>query len=463
MNRHPVRALFLILMVSMIIVSVDSIEASASGFNEYYQKVNEQVSFVQTNNSLPGKGSFFLRRIVSLSDYTYWTSFKIPGETGTLRYFDSNNDLIQVPLENGTLPQGRILFLSTEKYHYILGQPYSYRGLGGGTMDSVSSLPVNVRKNLDGWIVEFRYNLEPGVQGILWGAGSPNTLVDFSDKSQLRMWSSHDLDRNARLLYDGYHYKSPTTYYPSTPHSYWRIPSDYLTNSLVRSGGSLASEIMGQSLLKVAHRNINQEGFLPTLPLSNWLHNDYGISNGFFDTRFNGDTIETNVAAYNRFGDEIFIDAARRLAGYYMEHGKDNHYLVNDLAIGEGWLVEDYYNTGGRRNHTSLNHQLQSIHSFLLLYEVDGDHEYLNFAEQMLRGIKITRDKWIMPSGNLEYAYMPDGKMDHIDYEYLTYNDLLNVQDALVRIMGERDADLDLLIASKRIWMDMNSVVTYRK
>ncbi len=452
-----------ILLVSIALIFSINSEASASSFNEYYQKVNDQVSYIQTNNSIPDKGSFFLRRIVSTTDYTYWTSFRIPGNSGTLRYFDSENNLIQLPLVDGSLPQDRILFLSTDRYNYIIGQPYTYRDLGTGTKESVSSQPIHLKKDGDGWIATFRYNLSSGVHGILWGAGSPYELVDFNNADQLRMWSSYDLDRNARLHYDGYHYRSPSTYYPSTPNSYWRIPSDYFTNSLVGSGGSLVSEIIGRSLLTVAQKNINDQGFLPTLPRSNWLFYDYGIESGFFDTRFNGDTIETNIIAYRKFGDEVFKNYATRLADYYMEHGRNNHFLVNDLNIGEGWLVEDYYHPLGRKNHMSLNHQLQAIHSFLLLYEIEKNPEYLDFAQKMLNGVKITSDRWIKPDGNLEYAYMPDGTMGLIDYDYLTYNDLLNVQDGLLRIKGERDRDLDILIESKRLWMDRNNVSDYRK
>lgn len=462
MTKHTTK-LALVLLISTVIIFANPTEISASGLIEYYQKVNENISYIQTTNNMPGKGNFFLRRIVSNETSPYWTSFEIPGESGTLSYFDTKNQLIQVPLVEGNLPQDRILFLSTDQYHYIVGQPYTYRHLAKGTVEAVSTLPVQVEKDQDGWIVSFRYNLSSGVHGILWGAGSQNELVNLKDKDQLIMWSNYDLDKSARLLYEGYHYKSPTSYYPTTANSYWSIPSDYFTNSLIRSGLSPASELIGQSMLMVAHRNINEEGFLPTLPRSNWLYNDYGIESGFFDTRFNADTIETNAKAYTKFGNEKFLEVAKQLSDYYLEHGKNNHHLVNNPIIGEGWLVEDYGHLDGKKNHTSLNHQLQAIYSFLLLYEVEENPEYLDFAEKMLNAIKITRDKWIMPNGNLEYAYMSNGSMGLVDYPYLTYNDLLNVQEALVRVKGESDSDLDILIDTKKQWLDRNNIIGYRK
>ncbi|MCR3956392.1 MAG: hypothetical protein NUK57_08835 [Gudongella sp.] len=445
-----------------VLLSLNS-AVSAAALTEHYQEVNDQVSYIQTNNSIPGKGSFFMRRVVSKTDHLYWTSFRIPGENGALRYFDDDRNLVEAPMVEGSLPQGRILFLSTDKYNYILGQPYTYRDLGAGTREAISSHPIQLKRDQDGWIVTFRYSLSPGVQGILWGAGSSQNLVDFNNKDQFRLWSNYDLDKNARLLYDGYHYRSPSTYHPSTPGSYWRIPSDYLTNSMIRSGGSTASELIGASLLKIAHKNISNEGFLPSLPRSSWLFDDYGIESGFFDTRFNADTIETNIVAFRRYGDSVYRDMAVRLAAYYLEHGRSNKYVVYDPIIGEGWLVHDYYHPSGRENHTSLNHQLQAIHSFLLLYESERSPEYLDFAQKMINGVKITRDRWIMPDGNLEYAYMPDGSMGLVDYDYLTYNDLLNVQEDLVRIKGQGDQDLQILMESKRLWMDRNNVSGYRK
>jgi hypothetical protein len=58
---------------------------------------------------------------------------------------------------------------------------------------------------------------------------------------------------------------------------------------------------------------------------------------------------------------------------------------------------------------------------------------------------------------------MPDGSMGLVDYDYLTYNDLLNVQEDLVRIKGQGDQDLQILMESKRLWMDRNNVSGYRK
>jgi hypothetical protein len=79
----------------------------------------------------------------------------------------------------------------------------------------------------------------------------------------------------------------------------------------------------------------------------------------------------------------------------------------------------------------------------------------------MLIGIKVTRDRWIMANGNLIYAYMPDGTMGLTDYPFLTYNDLVAVQTDLQRIKGIKDPDIEVLINTKKLWMDNNGISGY--
>jgi hypothetical protein len=450
-------------LITILLAIAAPSEVLAGGLIQHQIKVNDQFSYSQRDYNWNGEGRFFIRRIQSSAVGDYWTSFVMPGTTGTLGYYDSIGNLIHIPLTDGILPAGRLLFLSTERYHYILGQPYIYQNIGNGTMQSIGTQPISVRKQPDGWVISYRLSIKLDSYGIIWGVGSQNKLIDFSNPTQIDLWKNYDLDRNARLAYEGYHYISPSSYRPYVSGSYWRIPSDYLSNSLVRTDGSLASDILGGALVKIAHGNINDEGFLPTLPESLWLKGDYGILAGFFDTRFNADTIETNIAAFRKFGDEEFRTSYLMLSDYYLSHGTNRH-LKNFNPDGiEGWLVEDYYGEGGSPTHISLNHQLQAIHVFYMLYEEEADIKYLEFADKMLQGIKNTADLWLMADGNLEYAYLQNGTMGFKDYDYLTYNDLLNVQDDLVRIKGMSDPDLETLLQNKKLWMDVNGIVGYRK
>ena len=56
-----IKSLVLVLIFTFaILLSINSV-ASAAALTEHYQEVNDQVSYIQTNNSIPGKGNFFIR------------------------------------------------------------------------------------------------------------------------------------------------------------------------------------------------------------------------------------------------------------------------------------------------------------------------------------------------------------------------------------------------------------------
>lgn len=450
---------FLGIMIVFLLFMLTGVKATfAANLNEDFIKINDFSHYKQQNYNYNGNGYFFVRKIESSQSFRYTTGFYLAGNSGTLTYYDDNKKLISLPLRDGLLPKDRILFLSTDKHQLILGQGYTYKSLGNGTVDSLSSLPISV-KNVGGrYLINYSYDLTSSDFGILWGLGSDQSLVDLSDPTVNMTWRNYDVDKNARILYEGYHYKSPSNYLPSTNNSYWNIPSSYIANSLIKNGGSLASDLWGNGLLHIESKNINQEGFLPTLPRSQWLYNDYNIPAGFFDTRFNADTIETNIIAWRKFQEPLYRENYLRLANYYINHVDKNHYTLFDSKSVEGWLVDDYYYPGSEPTLVALNHQLQAIHVFYMLYESEKDIKYLNIADKMLNGIKATRDMWIMADGNLIYAYMPDGSMGLPDYPYLTYNDLMDVQNDLLRIKGMNDPDIEVLINTKKSWMDREGV-----
>lgn len=437
--------------------------SSSPGFAESRIIENSNKYFIQRNYIHENLGYFYLRKISYTGSSKYITSFSIPGDDGTITYLNSAVEPVNESLKNGVLkPTGNIL-IKTNKYNLLIGQGYTYKDLGSGTIKSIATAQIKITRVSDKWLITYTYSIDKNQFGIMWGVGSEKELIDLNNTTMKKIWSVYDLDKNARLSYDGYYFLSPTTYVPSEPGSYWRIPSAYLTNSLIKTGGSLVSDIMGNALLIISENNLNENGSLISLPQSQWLTTDYNITGSFFDTRFNADTMETFLVGYQKFKVPSYRDSYLKMAEYYLIHGKENHFKVYDGLGAEGWLVEDYYFENSKKSHCSLNHQLQAIHVFYQLYQQEVDDRYLVFADKLLQGIKNTRDLWIMENGNLEYAYLPDGTMGLFDYPYLTYNDLLNVQSDILKIKGSSDADLQILIDTKKIWMDANNVKGYRK
>jgi len=458
------RVLNLLILILLLTLNPQSLSYAETPVLNETNADSATFQFNQKNFSYPGIGTFYIRKIdFKVSNQKYRTSFSFPGSTGTLTYFDDSGSLITKPLYNGFLPLGKVLHIKTDSYHMILGQGYTYRDLGNGTIENLGSDAIHIKKADGKWIVTYTYSARKNSFGILWGLNANKELIDYSNPTQVKIWSGYDLDRSARLSIDGYYYKSPSTYRPATQASYWRIPNSYITNSLIKNKSNLAADLLGNGLLMIAKDTVNEAGFIPTLPASTWLKSDYNIGPGFFDTRFNSDTIETYLIAYQKYKDPVYRDVYLKMSDFYLQHGQNCHRSVFGSSNIEGWLIDDYWNEKYSRTHTSLNHQLQAIHLFLNLYKEERNLGYLDFANKMLFGIKNTRDRWIMKNNNLEYAMKPDGSMGFIDYPYLTYNDLYNVQKDLESINGERDPDLDILAAAKKTWMDANGITDYRK
>jgi hypothetical protein len=456
--------IFLLTLIIVLILA-GTVFADPVTTNEIYHE-SADFKYVQKNTIYQNSGYFYMRKIdYNVSGKVYQTSFYIPGTTGTVRYSVDNKEMIEAPLSDGLLPSDVMIHIQTDQYNMILGQGYTYRDLGNGTIESISSKAIQVKRQNEKWLITYNYDMQEGCFGILWGVGSHKELMDYTNENQRKLWSGYDLNKHARLSYEGYYYKSPSSYMPYSENAYWRIPSSYITNSLVGTGGSLAADIMSNALLLTAKDTLNEEGYIPSQPLSNWLAHDYNIGAGFFDTRFNADTMKAFIIGYQKYKNPLFRETYLKMADYYMKHADNKHFSNINAAGIEGWLVEDYADKDNKetQTHVSLNHQLQAIHVFLMLYEEENNQKYLDYADKMLYGIKNSADKWIMEDNNLEYAYLINGEMGLIDYPFLTYNDLYVVQLKLMKIKGERDPELELLMAAKKAWMDANHISGYIK
>ena len=84
-------------------------------------------------------------------------------------------------------------------------------------------------------------------------------------------------------------------------------------------------------------------------------------------------------------------------------------------------------------------------------------------SDKMLLGVSDTVDDWIKKDGNLHYCIFADGTFGKQDYPYLTYNDLLHLQNLLTEMGREPNADLTKLMDAKRGWMDANGITDYEK
>jgi len=390
---------------------------------------------------------------------------EILGKQGSFRYIKHHSvkEWDTVPLEH-TLPEGTG-FVETDLKHYLVSAPRVYKQGAYHTLEDVGqTVPVRIAETEDGYFLQISFPLRKDRFGEIWYLESSHPLMDWSNQTLEKVWLALDMDVSQRWSWDGFYVITPATYSPSGKNIFWRIPDNYLARSFILTGGSRAAEDLGWMMLRTIVPNQNAFGFWETSPRSEWLWKEYRIPHGFYDTRFNTDIAYLLLKGYQKYNDELLYDSNKKYADFLLSHIEKNHFVIKGKER-DGWLVQDYSssNPNAKPTHSSLNHQLQEINYLLEMYLHTEDMAYRDYAEKLLYGIKNSKSKWIMPNHNLEYAYLPNGKMGYVDYPFLTYNDLYETQRLLKKIYGSLDPDLQELMDHKKRWMDANQITGYKK
>ncbi|MCM3079093.1 hypothetical protein [Brevibacillus invocatus] len=399
------------------------------------------------------------------NDQPYVITIPLREEFATFRYREFSQGEDKKPYWNivnlrdvTTLPVAPGFIETSGKYIWI-GEPIVYKELGNGTVETFPGmeLPIEVVQTSRGINLEIRLPQRAGYVSEIWAMESREPLVRWGEYSLDQVWLSLDLTQNAKWLYNGYHYKSPTTYEPTAENGYWRIPENYILRSFLFTGGSKAASNMGYVMLKTSLEQQEEDGHWKTLPLSQWLRDDYGIPDGFYDTRFNTGAANLMLKGCTLYEDQDFCESALQYADYFQRHAKANHYVIEGPRT--GWLVEDYASTTPHlRTHVSLNHQLAEVNYLYSLYQKFGRPQDKELADTMLAGATNLGEKWILENGDLHYAYFPDGTFARADYPYLTYNDLLETQRLYKALYGWEEPTLARLIESKWGWIQRNNI-----
>ncbi|MBR8658640.1 MULTISPECIES: hypothetical protein [Brevibacillus] len=415
----------------------------------------------------PNGDRYWAKRLeAGANDQPYTFSLFLPGRTGTFRYVRYVDDDPQKPVwnvinleETAQLPNAPG-FLETTDRHVWIGAPIVYKPLGRGTIEAKQEhvLPIAVHKQWGGFALEIRMPVQAGLVSEVWALESSHPLVPWDREQFASVWLALDLQRKAKWLYDGYYYQSPSTYVPTSPAAYWRIPENYVLRSLLFTGQSRVAEDMAYVMLDASVQNQEAEGYWKTLPRSEWLWQDYGIPDGYYDTRFNTGAAELMLKGCQQYREERFCQSVKKYAAFFRDYAARHHFVVDGVNV--GWLVADYAHPGGnKKTHVSLNHQLAEINFLLNLYLQEGNPTDRELAEIMLNGVVNLGAKWVAPNGDLHYARFPDGSFGRTDYPYLTYNDLRETQRLYRAVYGRDEPVLDQLIRSKRAWMNANGVV----
>ncbi len=390
----------------------------------------------------------------------------LTGENLQVRYYDGTQ-LKTEKVVSGATYQLDNLYFSTDTMSAVVSRPVCYTDLEYESIELQQQYPatITVVSTARGYSIRFTAPAAPmGSHYEHFTLVGKGQLIDWSRSTAATEWGAFQLRDKNRWTYRGYYYKAPSNYLPSGDQVYYRIPVSYIPIKMLACEDPAAQEL-AIPMLDVMTELQNEAGYFPTHAGSEWLMNAYQIAPGFYDTRFSTDMALGLLTAYEKYGISEFLTAAQAYGDYFLDYTEKNHRVCVDQKSGEeGWLVEDYHSPDGNLPvHTSLNHQLSECYFLFRLEQATGNAAYGERAEQMTAGLTILGTRWIKPDGNLWYSISPNGTFGGVEYPYLTYNDLFDLQNMLQIRSGARNPILQQLMDSKLIWMQKNGITGYKR
>ncbi|SHJ41971.1 hypothetical protein SAMN02745975_02048 [Geosporobacter subterraneus DSM 17957] len=289
-----------------------------------------------------------------------------------------------------------------------------------------------------------------------WGVLSQERLVDWEDSMAPIHLRMADLNRVRKQGQEGIYYFTPSSYYPTSPTSFWFNPAHHIGELFIRTEGARFFEDFGLVSLYKAVRSQNQRGYWWSTPRSNWLMQDYGIDSSFYDTRFSTDAAIFLLKGYDKYQDPVFLEAGKKYGDYLLQFAENHHFET----VNGGWLIMDYGHDMKPEavTHVSLNHLVTEMNFLYHLYILTEEEAYYTLAGKIKQAVKDTRFSWIKENGDLWYAYMTDGTYGKQDYPVLTLKDLRISQGFFEKVDGYRDDDFEMLILSKENYLKANNL-----
>ncbi|WP_273327197.1 hypothetical protein [Vallitalea guaymasensis] len=449
-----------------------AIKVEEKNSTEYTQLINEETNFsvydkkdkigsVAVINKKIGKENiFFLKANGESKEFSLDVRLRSKMKVNNIiESLYDNNDLME--FNNKTNDSINInnesqLYLDGENYSIRLGNPYYVEELGHSVIDVISNSNgwnINSNKGIDTKIqLDVKDNMETNLEAII----STNKLVDFEDNDTLDLIRRLDLYDKKIFRSDGIYYNIANNYIPYGRESKWNYPSGFpLIIMYENIKDNNLFRLVGISLLYDYIDKFNEDYYIPSLPRSTWLYEDYNIDYEFYDTRFNTDTIMALI-----YWDQI-IDEPRikEIIDNYFSFFIDYAYVNNWKTDNDGLFIPDYKNKDEKisKTHCSLNHLVSEINA-IYIYDkyYNCDNKYIILAEQMQQAIIDTYIDWIKDNNDFWYCIKQNGEYGLTDYRELTLKDM----KLLVDLLNERGEtvpkEFNKLIESKTKWLENN-------
>ena len=398
---------------------------------------------------------------VTLDGSTAADTVELPGGSGVIRYYEpATGKWVETSLAGGVYDASTVEIVQDEGTFFCY-LPKSYLV---GERQTLTYLPqydgsLTVSGGNDGWTVTLTADGPEGAVADYTWMRSDDSLLDWFHETYPGDWYNYTQDGEGKWCYDGYYRTTPDTYEPTGTNSIYRCPASYVVQSIAEAAADRQSALsLALAMADTLIQGQNSQGFWETGPESQWLSGDYGIGPGFFDTRFNTELADLLCTLYRLSGGDFLEASLERYSEFYAEFARQQHRETEN----GGWLVEDYWNTGvSAAVHTSLNHQLAECLTLYHLADALGRTDLRQIADRMLLAVEDTSPDWVNAQGDLHYRCNGDGTYGGSDYPYLTYNDLLALQQYL-KASGDGPSEaLTFLMDAKRAWMDSHGVTAY--
>lgn len=291
------------------------------------------------------------------------------------------------------------------------------------------------------------------------GIVTDRTLVNWNNTE------AHTNVRNLDASVVGYHLQAdgvyiamPDTYRPYDTRAdgrhIYRAATAWLLGPCTYDTNGPMFTALGKSIIYRYLDSVNAQGFLPTEPSSTWLSSEYGIDAGFYDTRFNFDTIKRLMRAETLWDDPAIGKTVQRMVSFYLDFADAAQFKAYDVTF-----VPDYGHPAPNavapsKAACSLNHYLTEGLLLLRAGERYGDARATKRGYDILKSINETAARWITPGRDLWYAIRQDGKMEKPDYIQVTYLDLADAAHLLTKYGVWNDyPGIQALLALKEEWL----------
>lgn len=204
----------------------------------------------------------------------------------------------------------------------------------------------------------------------------------------------------------------------------------------------------------------NDNGIFYTPYTSTWLKKETGITSFYIDTRLN-ETYNLMLKDFIRIcPDTEIMDNTKKYMDFLVMYANSND--NSKLYVSKkGVFLPDYFKDGLEKiTHASLNHQLGIANSMAQMFYTSDDLKYKNIFDKIIFFIEDTVECWVNTKTNdLYYGIQnKNGDTNYFgnDYIYVTFIDLLRMQEIYINIYNEKNKSITFLINKKLEWLILN-------